>query len=295
MKILSSFKPAEILTLTFILFLILISSLFYKAIPKARTLILLYPSLFLVQLILARSSELSKRSRTMDMIRSVFFPVAVVLIIFDSLELIIHSINPEDIDPILIRLDYLIFRGYPTVMLESVQHPLLTDLLQVAYSTYYFLPVSFGLILKLQGREEAFDRSVFLILLCFYLSYVGYILFPALGPRHVMHHLQSKEIEGLFLAEPIQRTLNTLEGIKRDAFPSGHTAVALVVSVLAHRFSRGYFFVTAPIIALLVFSTVYCRYHYAVDVLGGMFLMFITFFIGDHYYDYWQARNHTHH
>ena len=295
MKTLLSFKPAEILTLAFILFLILISSLFYKAIPKARILILLYLFLFLVQFILAKASGFSKRSRTMDMIKSVLFPVVTVLIIFDSLELFVHSINPNDIDVFLIRLDYLIFRGYPTVMLESIQHPLLTDLLQVAYSTYYFLPVSFGLILKLQGREEAFDRSVFLILLCFYLSYVGYMLFPALGPRHVMHHLQSKGMEGLLLTESIQRTLNSLEGIKRDAFPSGHTAVALVVSVLAHRFSRGYFFVTAPIIALLVFSTVYCRYHYAVDVLGGMFLMFITFFIGDHYYDYWQARNHTHH
>jgi membrane-associated phospholipid phosphatase len=295
MKTLSSFKPAETLTLAFILFLILISSLFYKVIPKAQTLILLYLFLFLVQFILARASGLSKRSRTMDMTKSVIFPVAAVLIIFDSLELIVHSINPKDIDPFLIRLDYLIFRGYPTVMLESVQHPLLTDLLQVAYSTYYFLPVSFGLILKLQGREEAFDRSVFLILLCFYLSYVGYMLFPALGPRHVMHHLQSREMEGLFLAEPIQRTLNSLEGIKRDAFPSGHTAVALVVSVLAYRFHKGYFLVTAPIIALLVFSTVYCRYHYVVDVLGGIFLTLITFFIGDRYYDYWKARNHTRH
>lgn len=294
MKILSSFKPAETLTLTFILFLILISSLFHKSIPGFKELILLYLFLFLAQLLLARAYGLSRQSRVIEMVKGIIFPVIAVLIIFDSLGVIVHSINPKDIDSFLIRLDYLIFRGYPTVMLESIQYPLLTDLFQAAYSTYYFIPFSFGLMLKLQGREEAFDRSVFMILLCFYLSYVGYMLFPALGPRYAMHHLQTKEMEGLFLAEPVRRTLNALEGIKRDAFPSGHTAVALVVSGLSYRFHKGYFFVTAPVVAMLVFSTVYCRYHYAVDVIGGIFLMLMTFFIGDRCYDYWEVRNHTH-
>jgi membrane-associated phospholipid phosphatase len=294
MKILSSFKPAETLTLTFILFLVLISSLFHKSILGFKGLILLYLSLFLVQLLLAGAYGLSRRSRVIEMVRAVIFPVIAVLVIFDSLGVIIHSINPKDIDPFLIRLDYLIFRGYPTVMIESIQSPLLTDILQAAYSTYYFIPISFCVMLKLQGREAAFDRSVFLILLCFYLSYAGYMLLPALGPRYTMHHLQTKDMDGLFLAEPVRRTLDTLEGIKRDAFPSGHTAVALVVSRLSYRFHKGYFLVTAPVIAMLIFSTVYCRYHYAVDVMGGIFLMLMTFFIGDRCYDYWEVRNSTH-
>jgi membrane-associated phospholipid phosphatase len=180
-------------------------------------------------------------------------------------------------------------------MLESLHSPLLTDILQLAYSSYYLIPISFGLLLKLRGREREFDKTVFLLLLCFYLSYVGYLLFPALGPRYTMHHLQGLELRGLLVAEPIQRILNGLEGTKRDAFPSGHTAVVLVVSGLAYRFEKGFFSLTLPVITLLIFSTVYCRYHYVVDVIGGALLAAITFFIGEQYYGYRETRNRTHH
>ncbi len=230
-------------------------------------------------------------SRVPDMVRSIVFPVICVLVIFNSLELLVHDINPGDIDPLLIRLDYLIFKGYPTVMLESFENPLLTDILQIAYSSYYFLPISLGILLKLRNRDEEFDRTVFLILLCFYLSYIGYMLFPALGPRYTMNHLQSSDLQGLFLAEHIQGLLNRLEGIKRDAFPSGHTAVALVVSGLAYRFHMGFFYLTLPVVAMLIFSTVYCRYHYVVDVIGGIILAALTFFVGEKYYGHREVRN----
>jgi membrane-associated phospholipid phosphatase len=116
------------------------------------------------------------------------------------------------------------------------------------------------------------------------------MLFPALGPRYAMEHLQSAELRGAFLAEPLQQILNGLEGIKRDAFPSGHTGVALVVSGLAYRYLRGFFFLTLPVISMLIFSTVYCRYHYVVDVLGGFLLAAITFLIGEKYHGYREIR-----
>jgi membrane-associated phospholipid phosphatase len=106
-----------------------------------------------------------------------------------------------------------------------------------------------------------------------------------------MHHLQSSDLQGLFIAEPIQRILNDLEGIKRDAFPSGHTGVALVVSALAWRFHRGFFFITLPAIVMLIVATVYCRYHYVVDVIGGVVLAVLTLVLGERYYGYWEIRN----
>ncbi|HXX81399.1 MAG TPA: phosphatase PAP2 family protein [Thermodesulfovibrionales bacterium] len=288
-------RPADSLTLLFLLCLTIVSLYFHSRVPHANTLIALYAALFLIQVLLIRFAPFISRNKGRDIIRSVVFPVACVLVIFDSLELIVHNINPRDIDPWLIRIDYLLFGGYPTVMLESLHTPLLTDILQLAYSSYYLLPISLGVILKLRNREKEFDKTVFLILLCFYLSYVGYLLFPALGPRYTMNHLQGFDLRGLFVAESIQRILNGLEGIKRDAFPSGHTAVVLVVSGLAYRFEKGFFSLTLPVIVLLIFSTVYCRYHYVVDVIGGVLLAAITFLIGEKYYGYWETRNSTRH
>jgi len=295
MRRLFRLKPADSLTMLFILSLIVLSLAFYRRIPDVHNIILIYSFLLLAQAALINIQRSFINSRLLDVVRGIVFPVICVLTIFDSLEWLIHYINPKDIDPLLIRLDYLIFNAYPTVMLESIHNPVLTDILQVAYTSYYFLPISLGLILKLNGRDREFDRTLFLILLCFYLSYIGYILFPALGPRYTINHLQSSDLKGLFIAESIQGLLNTLEGIKRDAFPSGHTAVVLVVSGLAFRYHKGFFYITLPVITLLVFSTVYCRYHYVVDVLGGIILSAITFLFGERYYEYWEVRNNTDH
>ncbi len=295
MRILYRLRPADSLTLIFLVFLAAVSFVFGGKISRLPLLIFIYTILLLVQIFLIKAEKWTSKNRAADIVRSVVFPVVCVLVIFDSLELFVHSIHPKDIDPLLIKLDYLLFKGYPTVMLESIQVPLFTDILQCAYSAYYFLPISLGLLLKLKGDRRDFDKTVFLILLCFYLSYVGYMFFPALGPRYTMHHLQSSELRGLFIAGPVQKILNGLEGVKRDAFPSGHTAVALVVSGLSYRFHKGFFYMTLPVVSLLIFSTVYCRYHYVVDVIGGIVLAAITFFIGEKYYGYWEVRKSIDH
>ncbi len=276
-------RPADTVTILFLFFLIVLTLIFYKEIPGASVLILTYSILGILLLIIMR---FRKRSRFLGLLHDMVFPVSCVLVIFESLGSFVHYVNPEDIDPVLIKLDYLIFQGHPTVMLEKIMSPLLTDMLQIAYTTYYFLPIVLGVTFLMAHQREEFERSLFLILFCFYLSYIGYILMPALGPRFTINYLQS-DLEGLFIAEPIQRLLNQLEGIKRDAFPSGHTAIPLTVLYLAYRFKRKLFWIFLPIVLALIFSTVYCRYHYVVDVIGGIVLTIITVFLGERYFDWW--------
>lgn len=278
-------RPADTITALFSFFLLILTSVFYKKIPSAGYLMLIYASLIFFQLTVVRLNSLNA---FLTLTRDIIFPVISVLIIFDSLGLVVHNINPQDLDYLLIRLDYLIFRTYPTVFLERITNPLLTDILQVAYSTYYFLPIILGIVLKLENRNEEFERSLFLILLCFYLSYVGYILVPALGPRYAMEHLHEKVLDGFLLSRPIQDILNLLEGVKRDAFPSGHTGIALTVLFLAYRYARGLFWTMLIPVILLIFATVYCRYHYAVDVIGGILLTVVTIVIGEVYYKFYK-------
>jgi membrane-associated phospholipid phosphatase len=60
-----------------------------------------------------------------------------------------------------------------------------------------------------------------------------------------------------------------MEGIKRDAFPSGHTSVALLSVYYAVRFTPRLVPAVAPGVFLMILSTMYLRYHYLVDVLAG--------------------------
>jgi len=280
-------RPADILNFVFLSSLTLVTVLFYRKVANPLLLITLYTGLIFLQILLIGTKY---RGNFLKLVYDLIFPTACILIIFDSLEQLVHFINPRDIDPLLIKLDYLIFNGHPTVMMESIMAPLLTDVLQTAYSTYYFLPVALGIALKIRGDEKAFDQSLFLIMLCFYLSYIGYMLMPAIGPRFTINHLQERALEGLFIAGPLQELLNGLEGTKRDAFPSGHTAITLTVVYLAWRFEKKLFAVFLPVALALIVSTVYCRYHYVVDVIGGVALTLITILLGEKYYEY-QTKN----
>lgn len=280
-------KPSDIITIAFCLFLLFLTLFSYKKIPGAGYLLLIYLSFIIFQIILI---YLSNANSFLTFSRDILFPVISVLIIFDSLGLIVHNVNQQDIDYFLIRLDYLLFGDYPTIYMEKIINPFLTDLLQIAYSTYYFLPLLLGIVLKKRKKEEAFQISLFLILLCFYLSYIGYILFPALGPRYTIEHLQSSELKGFLVSAHVQNILNLLEGVKRDAFPSGHTGIALMVLFLAYRFERVLFWIILLPVILLIFATVYCRYHYVVDVFGGIFLTVVTVIIGNIYYKFHKMR-----
>lgn len=276
-------RPADALNLIFLFFLTLVTVLFYRKIADPLLLITLYSCLIFLQILLIRTKD---RGNFLNPTYDFVFPTVCILLVFDSLGRIVHFINPRDIDPLLIKLDYLLFNGHPTVMLESIMTPLLTDILQAAYSSYYFLPISLGIALKMKGDDKAFDRSLFLIMLCFYLSYIGYMLMPAIGPRFTMDHLQNRALEGLFITAPLQELLNRLEGVKRDAFPSGHTAITLLVVYLAWRFEKRLFVLFLPVAGALIFSTVYCRYHYVVDVIAGIALSLITVVLGEKYYGY---------
>jgi len=277
-------RPADTVTIAFLFFLTILTGAFYHSIPNAPFLIALYALLIVSQIIL---EKFQNSGRFIRFFYDLIFPTLCILLVFDSLEWVVHYVNPADIDPTLIRLDYLIFGGHPTVMLEKIMNPYLTDVLQLAYSTYYFIPVSFGIMLLLGDRRVEFNRSIFMILFCFYLSYLGYILFPALGPRFYLKDLQTTELHGVLFAEPMMNLLNRLEGIKRDAFPSGHTGVTLIVLYLAYQYDKKFFRIALPVVSALIFATVYCRYHYVVDVIAGFALTLITIILGEWYYRWW--------
>ena len=110
------------------------------------------------------------------------------------------------------------FNGYPTVALEKITTPLLTEVLQLAYTSYYFLPIILCATLKMKRKSTEFDRALFLIILCFFLSYIGYILVPVIGPRYTMNHLQDIELHGILLRDTITAYRTVLKASRETLF-----------------------------------------------------------------------------
>jgi membrane-associated phospholipid phosphatase len=191
---------------------------------------------------------------------------------FRELHYLVHPINPVDMDPILIQWDHALLGVHPTVWLERWTTPWLTEFLQVVYTSFYFLPIILGILLWRARDMEGFQATLVGVVTTFYVSYLAYFAFPALGPRFELAALQGGELEGIWLTHWLRGGLDSLELIQRDAFPSGHVGVSLMVLYCARRYRPGAFLPYLVVVSCLVVSTVYLRYHYVVDVLSGVIL-----------------------
>ncbi|HET6399927.1 MAG TPA: phosphatase PAP2 family protein [Candidatus Kapabacteria bacterium] len=234
------------------------------------------------------------------------FPV--IPIYFKTAELISYPIHGHDFDSLLIAADRMIFGVNPTWWLAEhfPTWPVLTEYLMICYALFYFLPMALAIELYLKGmgrRHHAsegnpaalrqLDQLVFIIVYGFMLSYAGYCFMPAIGPRFTLHNFLdlSKDLPGLWLTHPLRVLLdrgeNILPGmaipeilrrVTRDAFPSGHTDITLLTMLLAFKFRARLRWPIAILGSSLIFSTVYLRYHYVVDVLAGAVLAVFTLY-----------------
>jgi membrane-associated phospholipid phosphatase len=183
--------------------------------------------------------------------------------------LFIPAIRRTDADQWLADLDYRIWHAHPTVWLERIQSPALTEFLQVGYTLFVPAVLIVAAILWRQRKFGEFQYYAFLIALGFLVSYVGYLIVPARGPRFLLKHLQHIPLQGLWFFENMQSTLDRLESAHYDCFPSGHTELTMLAwwgsRMISNRLFKVYFAYTL----LIIFATVYLRYHYTVDVLAG--------------------------
>lgn len=269
-RIKSHILPHDILTAGFVIMLLGITLIFYPRLPKADYLLIIY--LTLIMLIIS-FSQMPHDLYDKKALIHFFYPVLLIPIIFESLGDLIPYVNPHYVDALLMKTDILLCGGSPCLFLQKWIRPWLTEILQLAYVSYYFMPLVLGIALFAK-KDKRLPSVFFALLLGFYISYVGYFLFPALGPRYWLDPTQSV-YKNTYLAKWIAHCLNVLEKNKTDAFPSGHTQISLMCTYFAGYLGKGWLIVFGIATTLLIISTIYCRYHYATDVIAGIFLAII--------------------
>jgi len=280
--------PIQALTFFFLIGLVVLTLLFHRQIPPWRSLLLNY-FILLGLLFVFKWSLDQKVAGKAGMFFYPFSPILFVVSIYESLGNLIQYLQP-DIDPLLVEIDLFIFGVEPTLWIQKWIVPWLTDILSLAYLSYYFIPVVLIVVLYFKHRMTEFNQAMFVLALGYYVSFIGYILFPAVGPRYALTHLYSVPLEGSFITDFVRDTLNALEHNKRDCMPSGHTQIVLMVLFLAYRYEKFLFYLFFPIICGLILSTVYLRYHYVIDLLAGGGLAIGCTLIGHRLYGWWTLR-----
>ena len=169
-------------------------------------------------------------------------------------------------DALLAQGDQSLLGFTPAVALTKLHWPWFTDFMVVAYLYFFFL-LNF-----IPGWYCVYDLARFRACITgmfttYALGFMGYTLLPAGGPHLSMSGLPP--LEGGWLTQVMLPVINRgSNGV--DVFPSIHGAISLYLLVFDFRHCRRRFWwLLLPCIALWV-STVYLRYHYVVDLLGGV-------------------------
>jgi len=302
MKRYSFLRSADVVTILFAAALSIVEIVFSARINLWFVFVVL--NIILCSFIFTSAQYTNTHGNTGNAIIRLFrdwYLVPCILFIYAQASSITQFIHQRDYDDVLIMIDQTLFGVNPTQWAAQFAHPIITEILQVAYSSYYLFFIALFYELYRRSDHTDFQYGAMLVVYGFYLSYIGYLLLPAIGPRFTLHdfYATDTQLPGLFLTEYLRAFINSGGGVPagvsnpaafvhRDAFPSGHTQLTMVAMYIAFATGtkiRWWLFVVG---SLLIISTVYMRYHYAVDVLAGMLFFLFTIWSGrkiDHWWN----------
>ena len=262
--ILKHLQPVDKVVFAYFALMCVIEVVWFNQIPEASWLIALHLT-GVVFLVLA----IRGTGRAIWIFRH-WCPLLYVACCYREMAMLIASIRHARFDQALANLDFSFWGANPTVWLERVYSPALTEYLQFIYTLFVPVVLFVPWIMWRRKKYTEFRYMSFLLALGFLVSYLGYILVPARGPRYLLEHLQTLPLKGMWLFDSMQTTLNRIESDHYDCFPSGHVEMTVLACWLSRSVSpqlfRAYFLYTLCI----VFATVYLRYHYTVDLLAGV-------------------------
>jgi membrane-associated phospholipid phosphatase len=300
-KIIHYLAPVDLVSIIFLFLLILLNITFFTRVPAWAEIVGINMAVIALIILLAYFAETRKTKLLIGFHR--FYNYGIVLFVFKEIYLMVHAIHPVDYDELFIAVDQWLFGVNPTQWIMQFAHPVLTEIFQIAYFSYYILFIVLGVELYRKHPIKDFDHGAFLIVYGFYLSYLGYFLLPAIGPRFTLHdfYATNRELPGIFFTSWMRDFINAGESIsynmtnaaelvQRDVFPSGHTQLTLIVVYLAHRYNLKSRWIMTILAGLLIVGTIYLRYHYVFDLFGGTLFFIFTIWSGKKIQSWWEKR-----
>ena len=197
------------------------------------------------------------------------------------------------IDEFISNLDQNIFNSQPSIEFSKHFNSLFfSELFYFGYFCYYLLPlVVFGVLYKfLPQKIEEFG---FILITSFLLYYFIFIIIPAEGPQFYFTFPDNYiEAQGIFG--------NAIKLIQKNgeaptaAFPSSHVGISWIVIFWLYQNFRKSVKYFLPFVILLMFSTVYIKAHYFVDVVAGFLTAPIVFFLTFKFYKFLNRKLNVH-
>ena len=271
------FRPEDTLFITYLCAISIWVTLFHRGIESWWIYVLSHSVAAVLTIAWIRYASASERP-AVGFLRH-WYILFCLPIFYEQIDLFILGLHGRYLDHVIVGFEKSLLGFHPSVWMESISSPVLTEVMKISYHSYYWMGPILGISLYLDKDKIPFRRTLFSIMLAFFISYLGFILFPVIGPRYVLSDLYNGPLDG-YVVTALQDWIMEKGDIYGGCMPSSHVAVALVVLMLAWTYRKRLAWFFTPLVILLCISTVYNRYHYVSDVVMGLVVGLVAFFWG---------------
>ncbi len=212
-----------------------------------------------------------------------FYPLLLYAFLYRQSELLNLMFVDQYLDPAFIAFEERIFGFQPAIaFMNALPYLTVSEFFYISYFSYYVMIAGVGLALYFRKREE-FWHYLAVLSFVFYGCFLAFMFLPVAGPpaffMEIPRYVNQQSLPYYPLEFPASVTSGPFFHVMRflyghfesggGAFPSSHVAAALCVSFFAWRLLHKVRYLILAATIALSFATVYCRYHYAVDVFAG--------------------------
>jgi membrane-associated phospholipid phosphatase len=219
-------------------------------------------------ILIVLSLSFRRKSGLLVGVVSLWYPLVLYGLLYYQTGLINRVVVPQFLDVFFMNLDVRIFGEFPAFFLRGKHgNAFLDEFFHFFYFSYYLIIPLTGILL-FRKDVKLFESFVFQLTSLFYLCFVIFILLPVEGPIALRNEYYHQG--GLF-----QTMVDFIYARGENpgaAFPSSHVAATFLIAWWGSKhFERMKipYWLTCLFLSI---ATVYCMFHYAVDVIGGLLL-----------------------
>lgn len=216
-------------------------------------------------------------------VRKIVYRVSLVGVLLQNylvLRWLLPVVRPDSVDGTLLRIDEFIFGREPALVLEALNVRPVVEWFSFFYFSYFFICLGY-MVVSVWLAKPSQKTTAFAIgtLFVYCVGQIGYMAVPGYGPHQYLAAQFKGPIDGGFFWGCVWDTVQAGSAMK-DIFPSLHTAAPTWFTLHAlhnAKTDRRWLWpgiVTGFFAANIIFSTVFLRWHYAVDVFAGLALAF---------------------
>ena len=212
------------------------------------------------------------------------YPVWFLSVFYTETGYLKNIIFPNDFDIYFVTVEQWLWGMQPSLAFAQLMpQNWFNEFMNICYFSYYPLIVGVCILFYYDNKDHS-SKSIFMIIFSFYLYYIFYDLVPVVGPQFHFNTLYTDDPPPYFFGKLMRFILITIER-PTGAFPSSHVGIALLISYIAYKQLKKYFYYSLLFVFGICFATVYLKAHYLVDVIGAVFMIPILVAISSYAYD----------